>query len=338
MTQPSTSRAAVASSPPFAPRRWLRNGHAMTMFAWARRRGHPDLPAPADRLFRVDPESQVLARCYWQPEPAARPTLVALHGLEGSHDGHYMAGLADKAWRRGWNAVLVNQRNCGGTEPLGPRLYHSGLTSDPRAVIRELVERDGLRDVGLVGYSLGGNLALKLAGELADAGELPVRAIAAVSPTIELDVCVRAIERKVNIAYHLNFVRQLRARLRRMAELWPGRFDLEPLDRIWTIRKFDDVYTAPHHGFGDAATYYRLASAMRVIDLARIPTLIISAADDPVVPPHQFREAAVAANPAVTVRLERHGGHCGFFAGRAAGDGYWAEATAVEFLAAAMPR
>ncbi len=327
----------VTPSSRFVPRRWLANGHAMTMFAWARRREYPALPAPVDRLFRVDSESQVLARCYWQPEPAARPTLVALHGLEGSHEGHYMAGLAEKAWRRGWNAVLVNQRNCGGTEHLGPRLYHSGLTSDPRAVIHELADHDGLRDIGLVGYSLGGNLSLKLAGELAGSGALPVRAVAAVSPTIELDVCVRAIERTVNIAYHLNFVRQLRARLRRMAVLWPGRFDLAPLERIRTIRRFDDVYTAPHHGFGDAANYYRLASAMRVIDRARIPTLIISAEDDPVVPAHQFRESAVAANPAITVRLERHGGHCGFFTGDGNGDGYWAEETAVEFLASAMP-
>ena len=88
---------------------------------------------------------QVLAHCYWQPDRAARPTLLALHGLEGSSEAHYMRGLADKAWRRGWNAVLLNQRNCGGTEHLTPGLYHSGLTADPRAVIRELVESDGSR-------------------------------------------------------------------------------------------------------------------------------------------------------------------------------------------------
>jgi predicted alpha/beta-fold hydrolase len=326
------------SGPPaFVPRRWLGNGHAMTVFAWARKRQYPDLPAPVDRLFRVDEVSQVLARCYWQPEPASRPTLIALHGLEGSHDGHYMPGLAEKAWRRGWNAVLLNQRNCGGTEGLSPRLYHSGLTEDPRAVIAELASRDGLSRIGIVGYSLGGNLTLKLAGELGASRDLPVRAVVAVSPTIDLERCVRAIERKVNVAYHFNFMRQLRARLRRMAEAWPGQFDLEPLDRIWTIRRFDDVYTAPHHGFGDAGNYYYQASAMRVLDRVRIPALIITAEDDPVVPGDQFRESVVAENPAITVRLERHGGHCGFFAGTAEGtDPYWAETTAIDFLAARL--
>jgi predicted alpha/beta-fold hydrolase len=326
-----------APAPAFVPRRWLGNGHAMTVFAWARKRQYPALPAPVDRLFRVDATSQVLARCYWQPEPANRPTLLALHGLEGSHQGHYMPGLAEKAWRRGWNAVLLNQRNCGGTERLSPRLYHSGLTEDPRAVITELTERDGLSRIGIVGYSLGGNLTMKLAGELGATGELPVRAVAAVSPTLDLERCVRAIERKVNVAYHFNFMRQLRARLRRMAEVWPGQFDVEPLERIWTIRRFDDVYTAPHHGFGNAERYYYQASAMRVIDRVRIPALIITSADDPVVPGDQFREPAVTGNPAITVRLERHGGHCGFVAGTPSGDdAYWAETTAIEFLASRL--
>ncbi len=329
----ATTRPPDAAAP-FVPGRWLANGHAMTLFTWARARTYPALPSPVDRLFRVDAESQVLARCYWQAEPAACATLVALHGLEGSHEGHYMAGLAEKAWRRGWNAVLLNQRNCARTERLSPRLYHSGLTADPRAVITELAREDGLSSIGIVGYSLGGNLTLKLAGELAAAGELPVRAIAAVSPTIDLERCVGAIERTVNLPYQFNFMRQLRARLRRMAEAWPGHFDLGPLDRIWTIRRFDDVYTAPHHGFGNAANYYYQASAMRVVDRVRIPALIIAAEDDPMVPGSVFRDPAVTDNPAITIRLERHGGHCGFFAAVQDGeDPYWAEAAAVAFLA-----
>ena len=248
-----------------------------------------------------------------------------------------MPGLAEKAWRRGWNAVLLNQRNCGGTERLSPRLYHSGLTSDPRSVIEELANRDGLPSIGLVGYSLGGNLAMKLAGELGASSVLPVRAVAVVSPTIDLDRCVRAIERPVNIAYHMNFMRQLRARMRRMAEAWPGRFDISELDRIWSIRRFDDVYTAPHHGFGDASNYYYQASAMRVIDRIRMPALLIAAADDPVVPASQFREPVVTANPAIELRLERHGGHCGFVGNPAPGlDDYWAEEQALAFLAARL--
>jgi predicted alpha/beta-fold hydrolase len=159
-----------------------------------------------------------------------------------------------------------------------------------------------------------------------------------VSPTIDLAACVRAIERRRNYAYQWNFVRQLRSRLRRMAAAWPGRFDTGPLDRIWTIREFDERYTAPHHGFLGATDYYHRASALRVVAAIRRPTLVLSAADDPVVPPAQFADAAVRDNSAITVELPRHGGHCGFIAEPAHGTPrYWAEERAVSFLASLMP-
>ncbi|MFI5177943.1 MAG: YheT family hydrolase [Vicinamibacterales bacterium] len=333
MTATALPRAA---RPPFVPRRWLDNGHLMTIFAWARARRFPALPAPEARLVRVTPDTEVLAHCYWQADRARHPTLLALHGLEGSSEAHYMRGLADKAWRRGWNAVLLNQRNCGGTEHLTPGLYHSGLTDDPRAVMRSLMANDRLPSFGVVGYSLGGNVTMKLAGELADHPDLPVRAVVAVSPTIDLDRCVHAIERRANYPYEWNFVRHLKARMRRKVALWPGGFDLRPLGRIWTIRAFDEVYTAPYHGFTGATDYYHRASAMRVVDRIRIPALVISAMDDPFVPPAQFDTPEVAANPLITRRIERHGGHCGFVGEPGAGtDGYWAEAGAIEFLTSA---
>lgn len=331
-----TPAGSVADVRPFAPDWWLRNGHAMTLAAWGYARQFPGLPPPEARLFRVTADSQVLAHCYWQPVRPGRPTLLALHGLESSSEAHYMRGLADQAWRRGWNAVLLNQRNCGGTEHLSPGLYHSGLTDDPRSVMRTLAEQDGIRAVGVVGYSLGGNLAVKLAGEFADAEDLPLAGAVAVSPTIDLDLCVHAIERPVNFPYQWNFVRNLRSRMRRKARAWPGSFDLEPLGRIWTIRRFDDVYTAPYHGFRGAEHYYHRASALRVAERIRIPTLIIAASDDPFVPPTQFLDPAVRDNPHVVVRLERHGGHCGFIDGGRAGRSYWAEATALDFLASVM--
>jgi len=322
---------------PFEPAAWLKNGHTMTLYAWAKRRHFPELPAPERRLFKVTEDTAVASDCYWQPDRAARPLLLALHGLESSSEAHYMRGLASQALRRGWNAVLLNQRNCGGTERLTPGLYHSGLTGDPVAVMRELVNTDGIRDIGIVGYSLGGNLTIKLAGEMGDSGSLPVRAVVAVSPTIDLDICVRAIERRANVAYQWNFVRNLRARMRRKVDAWPGAFDLAPLDRIWTIRAFDEQYTAPFHGFSGATDYYQKASAMRVIDKIRIPALILTAEDDPFVPGDQFRSAAVRDNPFVTARVERWGGHCGFIASKPATDPYWAEASAAAFLEAALP-
>jgi predicted alpha/beta-fold hydrolase len=328
-----SSEPAAAGISPFTTRRWLRNGHTMTVYAWARARQFPRLPEPERRFFKVAPDTQVRADCFWQPDRAARPALVALHGLESSSDAHYMRGLADHALRRGWNAILLNQRNCGGTEHLTPGLYHSGLTADPLAVIRELASRDGIRDIGVVGYSLGGNLAMKLAGELNGDPGLPVRAVVAVSPAIDLDWCVRAIERRVNFPYQWNFVKDLRARMRRKVKAWPGAFDLAPLDRIWSIRKFDDVYTAPHHGFAGASDYYYKASAVRVIDRIQIPALILTAADDPFVPPDQFRAPALPQNPRVTVRIETHGGHCGFISDDDDEDPYWAEVSAVTFIA-----
>ena len=323
------------TAPPFVPRRWLENGHMMTVYAWARTRAFPGLPAPEARLFSVTDGTQLLAHCYWQPARTRRPTVLALHGLEGSSDAHYMRGLADKAWQRGWNAVLLNQRNCGGTEHLTPGLYHSGLTDDPRSVIRTLAA-EGLREIGLVGYSLGGNLTLKLAGELAAGPGLPISAVAAVSPTIDLERCVRSIERRVNFAYQWNFVRHLKARMRRKAVHWPGTFDLGPLPRIHTIREFDEVYTAPFHGFRGASDYYHRASALRVTSEIRIPALVVTAANDPFVPAAQFDEAAVAGNPWIVRRVEAHGGHCGFVAAGAEGDDYWAETRAIEFLASVM--
>jgi predicted alpha/beta-fold hydrolase len=335
MTTPrDTSRPQTAS---FDPPRWLRSGHVMTVFAWARAREFPSLPAPKARLFQVATDTRVLAHCYWQPSRASRPTLVALHGLEGSSSVHYMRGLAAGAWNRGWNAVLLNQRNCGETEHLTPGLYHSGLTDDPRLVIRELSTVDGLSRFVVAGYSLGGNLALKLAGELGASSDSPVEAVAAVSPTIDLDRCVRAIERRINFPYQWNFVRKLRERMRRKAEHWPGVFDLSPLDSIWTIRRFDDVYTAPHHGFAGASDYYFRASAMRVADRIKRPAMILAAADDPMVPASQFSDAPVRDNPNVSVRIERYGGHCGFV-GENGGTGsqYWAETAVLDFLASAM--
>jgi predicted alpha/beta-fold hydrolase len=160
-----------------------------------------------------------------------------------------------------------------------------------------------------------------------------------VCPTIELEICVRSIERRRNYAYQWNFVRNLRGRMRRKAAAWPGVFDLSRLDRIWTIRTFDEIYTAPHHGFAGASDYYHRASAMRVADRIAVPALIVAASDDPFVPPAQFEQAPVRDNPLVERRVHRFGGHCGFIGdGNGEFDGYWAEEAAVSFLAAALRR
>lgn len=302
----------------------------MTLWAWARRRPFPNLPSPESRLFQVAPDARVLAHCYWHRDRTARPTILGLHGLEGSSQAHYMRGVADKAWATGFNAVLLNQRNCGGTDHLSSTLYHSGLTADTDWVLRELAA-EGLTWFGVVGYSLGGNLALKLAGEYGGQAPSFLKAVVAVSPVMDLPRCVDALERRSNFAYQWNFVRNLKAHMRRKVAAFPDRFSAEPLDRVRTVRDFDEAYTAPHFGFRDATDYYYRAASLRVVDRIQVPALIISAADDPFVPPEPFSDPAVTGNSHIMTLVSPHGGHCAFVAAvNGVHDGYWAEWRAIE--------
>ena len=317
----------------FIPR--FSGGHTQTLYAWARPRRFPGLPAPVVRQFDPAADARVVAHCHWHERRREHPTILLLHGLEGSSLAHYICGIADKAWAAGWNVVRLNQRNCGGTEHLSRGLYHSGLTHDPLFVIRELIEVDRLPAIAVAGYSLGGNLALKLAGELGDLAPPELNAVCAVSPTMDLAVCVEALERRSNLVYEWNFVRNLRARMKRKAAAWPGAYDLAPLGGVQTVRQFDEAFTAPHHGFRDAADYYHRASAMRVIDRVRVPALLITAEDDPFVPSAPFRAPVVTANPWLTVVITPSGGHCAYVERARPGyDGYWAEREIVRFATA----
>ena len=312
--------------------RWT-GGHRMTLYAWGRPRQFPGLPAPEVRYFDVAPDARVLAHCHWQQDRKTHPTVLLLHGLEASSQAHYVVGMAEKAWVRGFNVVRLNQRNCGGTEHLSRGLYHSGLTADPRFVLTELRDKDGLTRFGVAGYSLGGNLTMKLAGELGVDALPEVKAFCAVSPVLELESCVRAIERPDNRIYEWNFCLNLQRRMRRKARVFPGAFDLDGLWKIWSIRAFDERYTAPHHGFDGAGDYYRRASAMRVIERVARPALVLSAADDPFVPPEIFGAEALRANPHVTTIVTPYGGHCAFVEQPNGDDGYVAERAVVDFLA-----
>jgi predicted alpha/beta-fold hydrolase len=305
----------------------------MTLYSWGNPRYFPRLPAPVRRYFDVDHDARVVADCHWQADPWRHPTIVALHGLNGSSSAHYMRGIAAKAFARGMNVVRLNQRNCGDTEHLSAGLFHSGLTADAAHVVAELIAVDGLAAIAVAGYSLGGNLALKLAAEYGEAPPRELVAVAAVSPIIEIGECVKALEQPGNALYQWNFVKDLKRRMRRKNRFWPGRFDMSRLKDVRTVREFDAAYTAPYFGFASAEDYYHRASAMRIIERIRVPALVITAADDPFVPPNPFRDPKVAANPCVTVAICEHGGHCGFV-GPAAGedDGYWAEDRIVEFV------
>jgi predicted alpha/beta-fold hydrolase len=316
----------------FHPHPLLRNPHAQTVaYAfWPRR--FRRLPRSTPREFETEPGTRIRGQCHWQSQSRERPTLVLVHGLEGSSESGYMLGLAERAFAAGWNAVRLNQRNCGGTESLTPTLYNSGLSGDYRAVLTELIERDSLPEIFFAGYSMGGNLVLKMAGELAGGAPRQLRGIAAVCPALELALCVDAVGLPSNFVYQRHFVRGLKDRMRRKAKLFPGKFDLGPMARVRTLREFDDVVTATYCGFRDASDYYARSSALRVAGGIRVPTLVVTAQDDPFVPFASFSDPGIAKNPHIRLIAPASGGHCAFISRYRSEGRFWAEARVMEFF------
>jgi predicted alpha/beta-fold hydrolase len=317
---------------PFEPHPLLRNPHAQTLAStfWLRR--FPQLPASTPREFETEPGTRILGECHWQPAPQECPTLALVHGLEGSSSSGYMLGLAERAFAAGWNAVRLNQRNCGGTERLTPTLYNSGLSCDYGAVLFELIERDSLPEIFFAGYSMGGNLVMKMAGELGASAPPQLRGIAAVSPSIDLAMCADALSKPGNLIYQRHFVRNLKARMWRKAELFPGKFNLERMAGVRTVRDFDDVITARYCGFRNASDYYERSSALRVVASVHVPALVLTAQDDPFIPFASFSDPALKGNPQITVIAPEHGGHCAFIARQNGDARFWAEASVMEFF------
>lgn len=315
------------------PPPWLAGPHRQTIASHFLRRCLP-LPAPEDRLFSVEPEVQLLARCHWQADRSRALTVVIVHGLEGSSESQYVRGNAAKAWAAGMNVVRLNQRNCGGSEKLAPSLYHSGLSSDVGGVVRALISEDRLPRVALVGYSMGGNLVLKCAGEWGREAPPQLQAVAAVSPGMDLSVSTDLLHRGFNRLYEWNFLWSLRRRLRLKAVLFPGRYDLARLRGLRSIRDFDDRITAFYCGFQGAEDYYRRASAAPWLERISVPTLVIHAKDDPFIAITPQTRARLLANPNIRYLETEHGGHCAFLARRdgAGDDGRWAERQILAFL------
>jgi predicted alpha/beta-fold hydrolase len=327
----------------FQPRRFLRNGHLQTIVGNYLPR-ESDLPPAERQLVEVSPAargqiaSQVLCDCHWQPEEvrAGRPTAIIVHGLEGSSNSQYVVGNSNKLWHAGCNIVRMNMRNCGGTEALSPTLYHSGLSNDVLAVMNFFVARHKLHSVSLIGYSMGGNLVLKLAGEL-DTAVPELRSVIGVSPAMDLGPSADALHLPQNRLYEMKFLRALLRRFRRKATLFPRAYDANRANDIHSLRDFDDQITALYSGFSGADDYYYRAAAARVLDRIAVPTLILHAIDDPFVRISAESRAKLQANANVTLIETGHGGHCAFLASPDADsgyDGYWAEHTLLRFLLA----
>ena len=321
--------ARVLAASRFRPHPQLANGHAQTVARWAWPRGRRAPPDGA-RLFEVEPGVRLLARCRWHEDRADRVTAILVHGLGGSADAPYVLGAARLAHRAGANVVRLNQRNCGGTEGLTPTLYHSGMSDDLAAVARELVGHDGLPRVVVAGFSMGGNLALKMAGEMGEGAPAALLGVCAVSPSLDLEETVRNLGRPPNRAYQRIFVSGLRRLVERKKDLYPRLYDTRGLDRLRTVRDFDELYTAPHGGFASADDYYARSSALPLVADIRVPTLIIHARDDPLVPCGPLLRPGATDNPYVAKATPAHGGHVAFVSADK-GKRFWAEERLADF-------
>jgi predicted alpha/beta-fold hydrolase len=321
----------------FEPRRGLSNGHLQTIVG-------NYLPRPPFQLASTPEEvevdsadgSRVVCYCNWQTDPpssgAGLLTVILVHGLEGSSNSQYIKGIAARAWNAGLNVIRMNMRNCGDTDSLTPTLYHSGLSGDVGAVMRHYAQRFGLRQFALVGYSMGGNLVLKLAGEWGN--KPPLFAVAAVCPAIDLAAGSDALHEPANRAYEWHFLRGLMRRFRRKAALFPSLYDTEGIGPVHSLRQFDHQIVARYCGFASADDYYYRAASARVVDRIVVPTLILQANDDPFIRLFPETRAKLRANPHIQFVETRHGGHCAYLSRDRGDEIHWAEATVVRFLSA----
>jgi predicted alpha/beta-fold hydrolase len=248
-----------------------------------------------------------------------------------------VVGNANKLWAAGCNVIRMNMRNCGGTEALSSTLYHSGLSGDVEAVMRFFIAQEGLTSVALIGYSMGGNLVLKLDGDLGAAAPAELRCVIGVSPAVDLGTSADALHEPLNRIYEMKFLRSLLLRYRRKAALFPKLYDAARADGIRSLRAFDDRITAFYAGFTGADDYYFRAAAARVVDRIAVPTLILHALDDPFVRLTDKSRDVILANPHITYIETANGGHCAFLADPDPAlndDGYWAESTLLRFLLA----
>ena len=326
--------SATFGAKPFTPHRIFRNGHAQTIAAYLwPRRFRFDSARDQERLFEVAPGVKVLAHCRWQVDPQTCPTIIVWHGIEGSTSSNYMQATAEKGFRAGFNVIRVNLRNCGGTEHLTTTIYHGGLSADLRAVVEELIEKDQISRMFLVGFSLGGNLVLKLAGEFGDHAPREILGVCVVSPSVDLNTSADLIMKRSNWIYHQDFVRRLKKRVRTNHKLYPENYDVSGLGQARTIKDFDDRFTARAHGFANADDYYYRSSSLRVVDQIHVPTLIIHAEDDPFIPFAPLREPAVANNHYILLIAPKQGGHVAFISAfqKDDCDRFWAENRAIEF-------
>lgn len=316
----------------YRPAWWASNPHVQTL--WAKLlRPTSTIPTRQELLETADGDVLEIRRF---DAPAGRPRLVVLHGLEGTIRSHYLGGVLAEAQRRGWGADIMLFRGCGEQPNRTRRFYHSGETGDIAFVVDRVVDEHPASRIGLTGFSLGGNVLLKWLGERGASLPANVAAAAAVSVPFDLARSAAHIDRGFARVYQAHFLRSLRRKTLAKMQHFPELVHPQRLSGARSIRDFDDVVTAPIHGFRDAEDYYARSSAIRWIGKIHLPTLLLNALDDPFLPPDVLTavEGIAQTNPALHIDFPAHGGHVGFVSGRVPWRAdYWAERRVAEFLA-----
>ena len=324
----------------FRPAGWLPGRHLQTIWSRVLRRG-PRVEMRRETWKTLDGDELHLDRV---DGPAGAPLLLALHGLEGSSESLYMHGLLHLARGRGWRGLALNFRSCAPTAGdrrgylmnRGARLYHMGETSDLEWVVETLASREPGLALVLTGVSMGGNVLLKWLGEWGDSVPTVVRGAATISAPYDLAAAADHLETGLGPYYVRYFLGSLKEKALDFDARHPGVVDVEGVRKARGFRAYDDAAVAPIHGFADAADYYAKSSSLAFLGRIRVPTLLISAADDPFLPERVLDEVRRAAPPGVRCLFTEAGGHAGFVEGPPWSARCWAEARAVEFLAGCL--
>jgi predicted alpha/beta-fold hydrolase len=302
--------------------RWLPGAHAQTIWPLAIK---GDLPSYRRERWTT-PDDDFIDLDWVEPviEPAnsiGTPLVCLFHGLEGSSRSHYSRRLMQAVARRGWRGVVVHFRGCSGQGNLQPRAYHSGDSAEIDWILRRLAG-SGVAPLCAVGVSLGGNALLKWLAEQGDEASRVLAAAAAVSAPLDLAVASLTLARGFNRIYTRHFLKSLLPRARAIGKRHPGRIDLTALSGIANLAQYDEVVTAPLHGFRDAADYYARSSAGPLLRAIRTPVLVLNARNDPFMP-DAVLPAPTTLPDSVRAEFPAHGGHVGFVHGPAPGHLDW---------------
>jgi len=313
----------------YQPAFWYRGRHLQTLWGPLLRRGR----RPPLRRERFETADGDFVDLDWLADgPASGPLVLVLHGLEGSAQSHYARGLLREAGRLGLRAAVLHFRSCSGEVNRLAPLYHSGDTRDLEWVVEDLAQREPKLRLGLIGISLGGNVALKWLGEQGEAAPAAVVGAVGISTPFDLSACATVLDRGFNRAvYTRSFLRTMKAKVRAKAHLYDGQIDVAAVLRSRTFTEYDRRFTAPLNGFADEQDYWTRASSGPYLERICRPTLLINAVNDPFMPGRHLPREAVARSSWIEALFVEQGGHVGFLDG-ALGGSSWAERRALAFL------